>query len=133
MVFSKKDIDFLRYYIDEKERLKKEIDTYSNMLSTGYKAPDFTEIKAKNAASDDAMIKLVFKNMRIQKEIEKRLKKVEVIIIKSYKIINKIIDPELKTIVELRAIKGLTWEQIGEEVHMDASWTRRKYKNFIEN
>ena len=133
MGFSKKDIDFLRYYIDEKERLTKEIDIYNNMLSTGYKSPGFEEVKDKTVASDDAMVKLVSKNMRIQKEIEKRLKKVEIIIIKSYKIINKIIDPELKTIVELRAIKGLTWEQIGEEVHFAGSYVRRLYKDFIEN
>ena len=133
MAFSKKDIDFLRFYIDERKRLVEEIDTYSNMLSTGYKSPSYTEIKSKNVASDGATIKLVSKNMRIQKEIEKRLKKVEIIIIKSYKLINKIIDPELKTIVELRAIKGLTWEQIGEEVHMEQSTARKKYKNFVEN
>ena len=133
MGFSKKDIDFLRYYIDERERLTKEIEAYTNMLSTGYKSPAFEEVRNKTVASDDAMVKLVSKNIRIQKEIEKRLKKVEVIIIKSYRIINKIENPELKTIVELRAIKGLKWEQIGEEVHMEQSTVRKKYKVFIEN
>ena len=47
-------------------------------------------------------------------------------------IINKIKDPEFKSIVELRSIYGKTWEQIGEEVHMDSSWVRKKYIKFIE-
>lgn len=132
MSFSKKDIEFLRYYIDEKERLNKEIDVYNNMLSTGYKSPNYSEIKVKKVASDDTMMKLVSKNMQIRKEIDKRLRKIDGIIIKSYKLINKIDNPELKTIVELKVIQGLTWEQIGEKVHMEQSTARKKYYKFLE-
>lgn len=132
MQFLKKELENLRYYISEKERLMKEIDNYNEMFTTGYKSQDFTTPKG-TGSENDIILKVIFKNERVRKEIEKRLKKIEIIIIKLYKIINKIDDPELKSIVELRAIKGLTWEQVGEEVHMDGSGARKKYINFIEN
>lgn len=131
MQFLKKELENLRYYIAEKERLMKEVDNYNEMFTTGYKSQDFTTPKG-TGSENDIILKVIFKNERVRKEIEKRLKKIEIIIIKLYKIINKIDDPELKSIVELRAIKGLTWEQVGEEVHMDRSWVSRKYKEFIE-
>lgn len=131
MQVSKKELENLRYYISEKGRLIVEINKYSELFTTGYRSQDFTE--PKGAGQDKNFLeKIVFKNARVQKEIEKRLKKIEVIIIKLYKIVNKIEDPELKTIVELRAIKGLTWEHIGEEVHIDKSVAFRKYKVFVE-
>lgn len=132
MQFLKKELENLRYYISEKERLMKEIDNYNEMFTTGYRSQDFTTPKG-TGGENDIILKVVFKNERVRKEIEKRLKKIEIIIIKLYKIINKIDDPELKSIVELRAIKGLTWEQVGEEIHRDPSNTRKKYINFIEN
>ena len=53
--------------------------------------------------------------------------------IKLYKIIDKIDNQELKAIVELRAIKGLTWEQIGEAVHLERTTVAKKYANFIND
>ena len=135
MQITKKELNNLKYYIEERTRLLKEVDNYLSMLSDGYRSQDFTNgIPAKGKAMhDDTTLKIIWHNERIQKEIKKRVKKIEIIIIKLYKIIDKIDNQELKNIVELRAIKGLTWEQIGEEVHMEKTTAFKKYKTFIEN
>ena len=118
--------------MDEKERLMKEIDNYNDMYTTGYKSQDFTTPKGTNG-DNDFLLKVIIHNERVQKEIKKRLNKIEIIIIRLYKTINKIEDPELKSIVELRAIKGLTWEKIGEEMHMEKTTAFKKYKAFVDD
>lgn len=132
MKISKRELENLKYYVDEKERLMKEIDNYNDMYTTGYKSQDFTTPKGTNG-DNDFLLKVIIHNERVQKEIKKRLNKIEIIIIRLYKTINKIEDPELKSIVELRAIKGLTWEKIGEEMHMEKTTAFKKYKAFVDD
>ena len=129
---SKKDLEKLKYYIQERERLEKEIDKFNNAISDGYSSITYGEIKSKYP-NPDAIYELIIRNDKIVKMIEKREKKLANIIFRLMRIINKIKDPELKSVVELRSIYGKTWEQIGEEVHMDSSYARRKYIKFIEN
>lgn len=128
--FKKSELNNLKYYISEKERLLREIDIFCSSLSNGYKSQDFTEPRCSRANSD-AMLKIISRNQRIEREIEKRAKKVSRLIIRCYRIIDKIKDQELKAIVEFRSIKGFTWEHIGEEIHMDPSYARKKYIKFI--
>lgn len=128
---SKKDLEKLKYYIQERERLEREITKYSDSISDGYSSITYGEIRS-HYANPDAIYDLIIHNDKLKKQIIKRQKKLTVIIYKLMRIINKIKDPELKSIVELRSIYGKTWEQIGEEVHMDKSVAFRKYKSFIE-
>ena len=129
---SKKDLEKLKYYIQERERLEREITKYSDSISDGYSSITYGEIRS-HYSNSDAIYDLIIHNDKLKKQIIKRQKKLTVIIYKLMQIINKIKDPELKSIVELRSIYGKTWEQIGEEVHMDSSYARRKYIKFIEN
>ena len=124
---SKKDLEKLKYYIQERERLEREITKFSDSISDGYSSITYGEIRShySNAIKNPYAHKL-------KKQIIKRQKKLTVIIYKLMQIINKIKDPELKSIVELRSIYGKTWEQIGEEVHMAGSYVRRKYYKFTE-
>lgn len=128
---SKKDLEKLKYYIQERERLEREITKYSDSISDGYSSITYGEIRS-HYSNPDAIYDLIIHNDKLKKQIIKRQKKLTVIIYKLMRIINKINDPELKSIVELRSIYGKTWEQIGEEVHMDSSWVRKKYIKFIE-
>lgn len=132
MGISKKDLEKLKYYIQERERLEKEVGKYSDLISDGYSSITYGEIKS-HYPNPDVIYELIIKNDKLRKMIEKRKKKLTIIICRLMRIINKIKEPELKSIVELRSIYGKTWEQIGEEVHMDSSYARRKYIKFIEN
>ena len=67
------------------------------------------------------------------KILKKREKYLSVVIIKLENIIKKIENPEIRSIVELRAVYGKTWEQIGEEMHMERTTVAKKYKVFIDN
>lgn len=129
---SKKDLEKLKYYIQERERLEKEIAKYSDSISDGYSSITYGEIRP-HYANPDAIYDLIIHNDKLKKQIIKRQKKLTVIIYKLMQIINKIKDPELKSIVELRSIYGKTWEQIGEEVHMEKTTAYKKYKSFIES
>lgn len=130
----KNELNNLRYYIAEKERLNKEIASFKEKISDGYQSPEFgvDAIKPKNKINDQT-ISVVKNNIKYQALIEKRAKKLEVIILKLYKLINKIENQEIKAIVELRNIKGLTWREIGEEINLEESTCRKKYNNYINS
>ena len=127
-------LDDLRFYIYEKERLLKEIDVLSAKIENGIASPTFSESGTKtHNSNDDKMYKIMVQNIKIQDLLKKRYAEVVKIIESMYKIINSIEDIEIKQIVELRAIKGMTFEEIGEELHYDKSTISRKYQNFIND
>ena len=128
----KRGLNNLRFYIAEKERLLKEIEKYSDQIDCGYKSLSYDEVYAKSV-NKDATINLVIHNERVMKILKKREKSLSVIIIKLENIIKKIENPEIRSIVELRAVYGKTWEQIGEEMHMERTTVAKKYKVFIDN
>ena len=41
-------------------------------------------------------------------------------------------DTEMRIIIRLRHINSLTWEEIGEEVHMSRTGVYKKYKRFLK-
>ena len=127
----KRDLNNLKFYIAEKERLLKEIEKYNDQIDYGYKSLSYDEVYSKSV-NKDATINLVIHNERVLKILKKREKSLSVIIIKLENIIKKIENPEIRSIVELRAIYGKTWEQIGEEMHMEKTTAFKKYKAFIE-
>ena len=127
----KRDLNNLKYYIQESKRLIKDIEIFNNYIKYGYNSPTYGEIMSKKI-SPDKTLNLAIYNSKIKSIIEKRQKSLEAIIEKLMRIIKKIKDPELRNIVELRAVYGKTWEQIGEEVHLDSSYTRKKYLKYIE-
>ena len=126
-------LEDLRYYIYEKQRLEKEIDLISSKISYGVSSPSLEDKGAKAPSSDNATYLLVEKNIKIQNILKKRYKEVIEIIAKMYNIINSIEDVELKQIVELRAIKGMTFDGIAEELKYERSTISKKYNNFINN
>ena len=127
----KRDLNNLKFYIAEKERLLKDIEKYNDQIDYGYKSLSYDEVYSKSV-NKDATINLVIHNERVLKILKKREKSLSVIIIKLENIIKKIENPEIRGIVELRAIYGKTWEQIGEEMHMEKTTAFKKYKAFIE-
>lgn len=42
-------------------------------------------------------------------------------------------DSEMRIIIRLRHINSLTWEEIGEELHMDRRTASRKYLKFLKS
>ena len=129
---NKRELNNLKYYIAERDRLTKEVAKYKDKLKYGTVSMSF-DIAKSNNPNNDTTFDLATHNIKYQKIIDKRIKKLEVLIIRLSRIIQKIDNPELRSIVELRAIKGMTWEQIGEELHMHYSGAQKKYNNFINN
>lgn len=127
----KRDLNNLKYYISERERLLKDIEKYSDSIDYGYKSLTYDEVHVKSFDKDKTL-NIVIHNDRVLNILKKREKSLTVVIIKLENIIKKIDNPELRSIVELRAVYGKTWEQIGEEVHMAGSYVRRKYLRFVE-
>lgn len=48
-------------------------------------------------------------------------------------IIDRIDDVETRTIARMRFVLCLTWEEIGEKVHLDRTNCSRKLKKYINN
>lgn len=46
--------------------------------------------------------------------------------------LNKILDLDSRLITRLRLVNGLSWEEIGEKIHMDRRTAARKYRQAVE-
>ena len=127
----KRDLNNLKFYIAEKERLLKEIENYSDQIDYGYKSLSYDEVYAKSFDKNKTL-NIVIHNDRVMNILKKREKSLMVVIIKLENIIKKIDDPELRSIVELRAVYGKTWERIGEDMNMERTTVSKKYNKFLE-
>ena len=48
-------------------------------------------------------------------------------------IIDRIDDPEVRTIARMRFVQCMKWEQIGDKIHLDRTNCARKLKKYIKN
>lgn len=129
---NKNELNNLRFYIAEKKRLIEELNNLKCNIKDGYSSIDFT-YTGGGKVSDDGILNIVLHNIKYEKLINKRINKLNKIILKMYAIIDKIDDPKVKSIVELRAIQGKKWEEIGDIVGYELSSCVKIYNKFIEN
>ena len=130
----KSQLNKLRFYILEKERLENDLKHLDDLVDYGYRSPTFENLSnTKPVASDEKMIKIIERNNKVIALIEKRKAKLEVTIIKLLKIINNINDPIIRNIVELRCLKGWTYEEIGNKIGYSKAQTYKIFNNFINS
>lgn len=128
----KSQLSKLRFYILEKERLEESLKHLDDLVDYGYRSPSFDNLSnTKQLNSDEKVVKIIEKNNKIIALIEKRKNKLDVLIVKLIKIIEHIEDPLIRNIVELRCIKGLTYEQIGDEIGYGKSQVCKIFNRFI--
>ncbi len=132
-MIKKKDLINLRYYIDEKKRINKEIENCIDRMKLGFRSSSIILSSGNGNVKTSQAEEIYMHNEKLYKALKKRLSKLNVIIIKLYKIIDKITDAEIKTIVELRVIHGKKFEDIGVSLHQEQSTVRKKYNNFINS
>ena len=132
-MIKKKDLINLRYYIDEKNRIEKEIENCTDRMKLGFKSSSIILTNGNSNGRVSPVEEAYIYNEKLYKVLKKRLNKLNIIIIKLYKIIDKITNEELKTIVELRVIYGKKFDDIGELLHQEQSTIRKKYNAFINS
>ncbi len=52
--------------------------------------------------------------------------------VKIQKALNKVDDTKLRTLLELRYILGLRWEEVSERMHIDSRWLRRLHPRALD-
>ena len=119
-----------RFYAAEERQLVKEI----NELQQGYRDewdevwpvlitdiddPELREYTEHFVALSSAIHQARFRALRQRLKIEQWLATVN--------------DAELRTAVRMKYVEGKTWERIGQELHLDGSWVRRRVKELLDS
>ena len=80
---------------------------------------------------EDAAVRISTDLARIDKQILKHIRRIEIAKAEVEKYIMTIDNPLLRMIVEYRCVQNLTWREIGKKVGYDASVARKKYIGFF--
>ena len=70
---------------------------------------------------------------RREKQLSRKLKQIQAIIKRMEREIEEIEDPELRAILRLYHIEGLTQSEIGAILHIERSTVSKKLKKFVED
>lgn len=70
---------------------------------------------------------------RREKQLSRKLKQIQAIIKRLEREIEEIEDPELRAILRLYHIEGLTQSEIGAILHIERSTVSKKLKKFVED
>lgn len=70
---------------------------------------------------------------RREKQLNRKLKQIQAIIERLEREIEEIEDPELRAILRLYHIDGLTQSEIGTVLHIERSTVSKKLKKFVED
>ena len=126
---TEKELNQLYYLNREYERLKKDIKERKDKL--GYKSPVLSDMpKGGNKRDYTDEIADIADLEAAQSE---NLERIQFERLKLEKYIGKIRDSEIRLIMRLRHINGMTWREIGNETYMSYETVRGKYKTYLKD
>lgn len=125
---TEKELNQLYYLKIEIKRLKTEIEELENCL---YRSPRVTDLPTGSGNGDPVgtlaaelserkmLLELAYAKAKTERERMERF-------------ILSVNDAEMRLIIRLRHIDCMTWEEIGEKVHMHRTTVKRKYFKFLK-
>lgn len=136
VALTEKELKQLYYINRETEELQRELRELDLELENfdGYKSTDYKE-GSRGTSKFDTYSKLdeMMDSKRIlRQEIDVNLQKIQRERHRILRYISKIEPSETRLIFRLRHINGMTWEQIGMEMHLDRRTVSRKYYKFLK-
>ena len=126
---TEKELSQLYFLNREVERLQRDIDDKES--SIGYKSPKLTDMPKGGMRKDYTdQVAEVADLKTIQAANLRRIQR-ERARLEGY--IGSIEDAEIRLIVRLRHVNGMTWEGIGDEISMDRRTVSRKYYRYLKD
>ena len=126
---TEKELNQLHYINTEIKQLKYEIADLENKsivkaqvitgMPFGSGVGDPTGVKGTELSERKILLNLALSKAEIEKNRIERF-------------ISSIDDTEIRIIIRLRHINSLTWEEIGDEVHLSRTGVYKKYKRFLK-
>lgn len=127
---TKKELEQLYYLNKETERLQNQVLELIHCCE--YKSPVITGLPSGSFTSDNVS-KYAIEIAELKNIISANLSRIFYERRKIEEYIANIEDSEIRLIMRLRHINGMTWEQIGYEINMDRRTVSRKYNKFIKD
>lgn len=116
------------YYIKiDIENIKKEIESIPTISS-----PQLTGMPHGSGISNP-VVSYVIKKEELVERLNQKIAKYTEELARIENIIDSIDDIEIRTIARMRFVLCLSWEEIGERVHLDRTNCARKLKKYIKN
>lgn len=134
---TEKELKQLYYLNRETESLQNELRGLELELQyfDGYRSTQCKEGNRGTARFDtyDKLDEMIDNKRLLKQEIELNLQKIQRERRKIENYISAIEQSDIRLIFRLRHVNGMTWEQIGLEIHMDRRTVSRKYNRFLKD
>lgn len=72
------------------------------------------------------------KKEKLLEKLNKRIERYTEELIRIEDIIDKIDDPEIRSIARMRFIQNMKWEYIGEKIHLERTTCSKKLRKYLE-
>lgn len=109
------------------DNIKKEIESIPTISS-----PQLTGMPHGTGISNP-VVSYVIKKEELIEKLNQKIARYTEELVRIESIIDRIDDVETRTIARMRFVLCLTWEEIGEKVHLDRTNCSRKLKKYINN
>ena len=122
-----REIECLQRQLEQAESLVEKHQTTAVVKGSHHSFP-YTERSFRLSGADEKEYARKVKRLRmkLKHRIDELIEKVE----EAQEYIAGIPDPDVRLILQLRFVKGLTWEQIEEETGMSEATCKRKYRRW---
>ena len=125
---TEKELSGLYFLNRETERLQKEMDEIEYSISVKSVALSHAPKSKKRYGIEDVAVELA----DLKAIIELNLLKIQRERARLERYIGSIEDPQIRDIFRLRYINGMSWREIGYEMHMSYNTARRKHKKHLQ-
>lgn len=95
-----------------------------------YRSPRLTGLPSGRSASDYEENRLD-RAIKLQKRLWRKLEELQAAVDDFEDFLSGIGDAQTRVLLRLRCVNNLTWEEIGEELHMDRRTASRKFYAFF--
>lgn len=125
---TEKELNAIRYLDIQISRLKRRIaELPRDTVGGGF---DITGIRG--SLPGDPTGRLALKRIALLEQLNKALEEKIDAEIKIRAFIDRIEDEEIKTIVEMRCLYQMDWEEIGNELYVDRTTVSKKFRSYIK-
>ena len=97
----------------------------------GWKSPRLSD-NPSHSSSNEGLDPIIIRREKFYRKYLEKLAEGQKIILEIEAFLEGVKDPETRTIIRIKYIDGLTWEEVGKVVHMHRTTCYRKVLNEIE-
>lgn len=116
-------MEWLERYLAIKDEIK-DIKTRLDAID-GWKSPRLSD-NPSHTSSNEGLDPIIIRREKLYRKYRDKVAEGQKTILEIEAFLEGVKDPETRTIIRLKYIDGLTWEEVGEAVHMHRTTCYRK-------